>query len=460
MELNIVSLALLGWIPACAALFLFFRPVRALTLAYLVGWLLLPVDALEIKGFWDVDKILATNFGVILGTVLFCPWRFRLFRFNVPEAILLIYASGTILTSLTNGLGIYDGVSSFTYRVFYTAVPFCFGRAFVRSREDLMEIARIIVAGASVCALLAIWEWRMSPHIHKTLYGYFQHSFHQHMRWGFFRPIICFKHALGLGTFFAWTSLLAIAMYRAGELRLRTAFRLPPSAATLYVILPVIGLLTGMSLGPWGLFVIGIGIFVYRTQGRWRRLVWGPIVLAIGWMGGRYSGVLDGAWADAAVRSISEKRADSLQTRVNSETLTIQHASQRPLFGWGGFGRSRARDHRGNEVVTDGMWIILVGMYGVVGLVSFYAWWIWPIVMSRRAPDALAEDPVVFPILIAIGMQAVNLLFNGFLSPILTLIAGGVVTAVYASRRMPAALRAATPAPIAPNPQPQPGITA
>jgi len=444
MEVSIVSLSLLGWIPVSASLFMFYRPVRALTLAYLIGWLLLPVDSLDLKGFWDVDKVLATNFGVLLGAMLFCPGRLRTLRFGWPEFILLAHAGGAFATSMSNQLGLYDGVSSFVYRLFYTAVPFCFGRSFVRSRAELMDVARMVVYASAIYALLAIWEWRMSPHIHKSLYGYLQHSFSQHMRWGFYRPIVCFQHALGLGTFFAWTSLLAVAMYRAGQLR--GLFSIPSLA---FVVLPIVALLACMSLGPWGLFAIGIGTYVYSARQRWRWTLWAPLCVAMCWMGGRFTGALDGVWAEAAVRRVAPDRADSLQTRLNSETLTLKHAAKRPTFGWGGFGRARAKDERGREVVTDGLWIILAGTYGSFGLITFYLWWCWPIGMTRRAGPGLADDPVIFPILIAIGMQAVNLLFNGFLSPILTLMAGASVTAMYAMRRQvraPAAAAAHYPA--------------
>jgi len=430
VTLNIVSLTLLAWIPVCAGLFMFFRPVRALMLAYLIGWLLLPVDALEIKGFWDVDKILATNFGVVLGTICFCPKRLAGLRFGVPEFILLAHALSAVVTSLSNQLGLYDGISSFVYRVLYTAVPFCFGRAFVRTREELDEAARLVVSAAAAYALLALWEWRMSPQIHKLLYGYFQHSFAQHMRWGFFRPIVCFSHALGLGTFFAWTSLLALVMYRAG--RFRPVLGISP---IVYAALPLLALLASMSIGPWWLFAFGLALYAFRARQRWRWTLWLPVILAVGWMGGRYTGVLDGTWTDAAVRKFSPQRADSLLTRINSETATLDHAAQRPVFGWGGFGRGRAVDDRGREIVTDGMWIILIGTFGIAGVATFYLWWCWPIVMTRKAWVWLGDDPVVFPILIAIGMQAVNLIFNGFLSPILTVVAGMAVTALYAMRR-------------------------
>ena len=42
-----------------------------------------------------------------------------------------------------------------------------------------------------------------------------------------------------------------------------------------------------------------------------------------------------------AARSISDDRADSLQFRFDHEKQMLQRASQRFLFGWGRWGRSR-----------------------------------------------------------------------------------------------------------------------
>jgi hypothetical protein len=81
-------------------------------------------------------------------------------------------------------------------------------------------------------------------------------------------------------------------------------------------------------------------------------------------------------------------------------------------------------------------------MYGLAGLGSFYAWWCWPIFMSRTAPRSLRDDPVILPLLVGFGLQAVNLLFNGFLSPVLTVLAGAVVTAMYEARRRRPVIRA------------------
>ena len=133
-----ILVVLLAWIPICASLFTFMRPVRALTIACLVGWLLLPVFTVPVEGFWDLDKIVATNAGIALGAALFCSRRLRGFKVTTADLALVLFLAGVCITSVVNGLGIRDGLSSASQKFFYFGIPFWLGRMFVRTRSDLL----------------------------------------------------------------------------------------------------------------------------------------------------------------------------------------------------------------------------------------------------------------------------------------------------------------------------------
>ena len=64
-----------------------------------------------------------------------------------------------------------------------------------------------------------------------------------------------------------------------------------------------------------------------------------------------------------AARDYEEDRANSLGLRFRMEDLLMAKANERPLFGWGGSGRSRVYDPiTGNDVtISDGAWIIFFG---------------------------------------------------------------------------------------------------
>lgn len=416
------EIAILVWIPVAAGLFAVTRPVRALVLAYLIGWLVLPMTEVDVRGFWDIDKVLATNVGVAIGAFLFSPGRLKPVRFVLGDWMLLAFVGGACITSISNDLGVYDGLSSATHKFFYYAGPYFFGRLMIRKRSELLDAARMIVTAACVCGVLAVWEWRMSPQIHRTLWGFFQHTFLQHMRWGFYRPILCFPHALGLGAFMAWTTILALSLYLTHQLK--PLLKLPPE---LFVALPALGLAASMSLGPWGLAMVGIGILLTWRRMNVRKALVLPVAFAFIWMAGRYTGVVEGSMFSSAASEISTERAGSLQYRIDVETKLIDRAKDRPVLGWGGWGRNRPPNA---PVATDGMWVIWVGTYGLWGLATFFLWWCWPVIAARKMPRTLDVDPVLQAILIAIGLQAVNFLFNNFLSPILTLMNGAAMTAL------------------------------
>ena len=150
-------------------------------------------------------------------------------------------------------------------------------------------------------------------------------------------------------------------------------------------------------------------------------------------MTGRYTEVTDGRWFSYTVAEIPKERADSLQYRINAESMLLQRAKQKPIFGWGGWGRNRVTDEHGRDLVaTDGLWIIFIGSYGIFGLVVFYLWWCWPILMGFRLGRKILHEPIVMALLVASGLQEMNFLFNGHISPILTVLCGGVVTILVA----------------------------
>ncbi len=433
IPLTTATLALLLWIPVCAGLFAMLRPARACVYAYVIGWLFLPMVRIPIEGFWDIDKVVATNAGVLLGTLLFCRRPLAGFRPHGADLLVIGFAVMTMVTSIVNNLGVYDGLSSSSHKLLCYAVPFVVGRCFLKTREDLREACRTILVFAGVYGVLALWEWRMSPNLHAGLYGFFQHSWNQHARGDSWRPILFLPHGLAVGSFFAWTALLGLWTWWRGQLHRLAG--LPP---TWVIIWPCIGLLTSLSLGPWALFLMGAGLLVVWHKTGSRKAVLVPAAFAVLWIVGRYSSVMDGQWLAAAAANVSQARAESLQYRIDAETVLVERAKERAVFGWGGWGRNRATDELGNSLTaTDGVWIIFAGAYGLVGVGLFYLWWCWPLCLSMRCSRAMEADASLMALLVGIGQEAVNMLFNGFLSPILTLFSGGVVTSLILLRRPP-----------------------
>jgi hypothetical protein len=198
---------------------------------------------------------------------------------------------------------------------------------------------------------------------------------------------------------------------------------------------PIAGLFSSLSFGPWGLFIGGCGLMLTWDRLHWKSIILVPVCFALVWMGMRYTSYSDGDWLYASVSSVSEQRADSLNYRIDAETLLIEKAKQRPYFGWGTWGRNRVKYEDGrDQVATDGLWVIVLGTGGLFGLASFFLWWCWPVFMFYFIRHKALADPALLAFIVAIGLQASSFLFNGFLSPILTLMCGSIVSLLHTAR--------------------------
>jgi hypothetical protein len=74
----------------------------------------------------------------------------------------------------------------------------------------------------------------------------------------------------------------------------------------------------------------------------------------------------------AAATMVSEARGGSFAYRVRNEDRLLAKANQKPLLGWGTWGRNRIYNEESgaDESITDGGWIIRFGMFGWLGYLT------------------------------------------------------------------------------------------
>jgi hypothetical protein len=78
-------------------------------------------------------------------------------------------------------------------------------------------------------------------------------------------------------------------------------------------------------------------------------------------------------------------------------------------------------------LVTDGMWIILYGIRGLVGFIAFFAYLLSPILLLRkrlRRVQARDEQAMLAGLGIILAVSAVDLLPNGLFNTIPLFLAG------------------------------------
>lgn len=440
----LVTISLLGWTPVVLLLFMALKPRQAVIVAFITAWLFLPVpvpELLYIRGLPELDKMTVTCLAVLLGAFIFDQGWLLSFRpkwFDIPMAIWCIVP---LFSSLTNtdptvfghsGIPdpLYDGLSEVLDQTVTWGLPYLIGRVYFTDLDALRELAIGVFVGGLVYIPLCAFELRFSPQLHHILYGVHGFpDFRQSIRGGGYRPTVFMAHGLMVALWMATATLVGVWMWYCGTLR---KFMGMP----MYMLIVPLLIITVLckSAGALLLLCIGLGMlyFVKRTHSVWPVIV--LIALAPMYMVIRAPQLWDGMNAvELADTVLGEKRAQSLETRLSNENILCERALEKPVFGWGGWGRSRVYDHWGKDVsITDGMWVIALGKHGLVGLASFTAALLLPIVLIlKRIPVRTWAHPKAAPaaaLAIVLLMYMFDNLMNAMINPVFMLVAGALAS--------------------------------
>ena len=83
----------------------------------------------------------------------------------------MIWCLCPIASSLSNELGLYDGLSMSLVQIVRWGLPYSIGRLYFGDQEGLRELTIGIVIGGLLCVLPCIYEFRMSPRLQVQVYG-------------------------------------------------------------------------------------------------------------------------------------------------------------------------------------------------------------------------------------------------------------------------------------------------
>jgi hypothetical protein len=422
--------ALIGYLPAVAVCFALLEAPVAVLVALLGGWLFLPhfdrygaaIPLLSHKAAFV--PVLVAAMSVVADSA-----RWRRLRPHWVDIPVVAYCLAQYAASLVNELGQYDALYALFDAVTIWFVPYLLGRAYFGSPKGLDRLSSALVAAGLVYAPLAIWEVRMSPQLHRSVYGYIQHSFGQHMRSGGFRPLLFMEHGLMVAMFFACATLIAYWRWRAGEAR--PVFRVPMSW-----VWPVLAATTVLCKSAGPILLLAGGLTVLEATRRWRSSL---LLVALVLMPAAYCTSRLAGWSTESLASLAEQyaptdRAQSLRYRLDNEDILIAKALQRPWLGWSRWGRSRVYDEDGRDIsVTDGLWIIVLGVSGLTGLALFLSVLALPgLLVVRRVPLRVWSHPRFAPaaaLAVCVGLWAVDNQFNGMMNPIFPMMCGAIASA-------------------------------
>lgn len=433
-----IFLALISWPFVVMGFFARYRVQLAVILSVISAYLLLPTDVgLDLPILPKFDKVFMAGALVILISWLSGAaqkadqsearpgWMPRNKLILSLITLLILSDFSTVMTNtdpiavagrFLPGLRPYDAFSSVLSSLIMLS-PFLLARKFLATSESHLLLLKALAIAAALYAFLALFEVRMSPQINLSVYGYFPHDWIQHRRGSWWRPIVFLSHGLMVGIFFSTACLAALAAFRADK------------SARIYLGLGgwvLFALLMASTLGAFAIAILllpAVLLLNARLQLLTAAAIAGVVLL---YPTLRNAGYIPTAQITQYAESISPERAGSLRLRLDNEDLFLERAAERPLFGWGGWGRARMYDARGRDTsVADGAWVITFVMGGWLRYIAVFGLLCAaPILLAlnRNIPAHLATSGLC----LVLGANLIDLIPNSGLNALIWLTAGAL----------------------------------
>jgi hypothetical protein len=438
MPNTLAYIVLLSWPIVMIVLFRRLPIERALIWSLLGGYLLLP----PVARFDPPLVPLLDKFSIPILTAFVLCWQLHgrgavgLPKSKIARILILLYIATPVATVLTNpepmlfavggipGLSVYDSLSAALSQVI-TLLPFFLAYKLLATERAQHEILFGLVGAGVAYSIPMLIEVRLSPQLNVWIYGFFQHGFDQMMRYGGFRPIVFLEHALWVAFFALMAVCSAAALFRTETQEKRSRYLILSIYLGVMLVLckSAAALIYGITLIP---------LILYAGTKLQIRIATILAVIVAAYPLLRSMDLIPvNAILDLA-RSIDTERAASLQFRIENEEMLLTHASDKPLFGWGEWGRNFVYDFETGEKSTtvDGRWIIIMGIYGYFGYLGEFGLLALPVLMlARQAFRLPANDlsPYIGPLSLIFAANLVDLLPNATLIPFTWLIGGAMI---------------------------------
>jgi hypothetical protein len=422
-------------------------PVEAAAIWTLLGgYLLLPsATAVHFELLPTLDKstiptIAAFVFCWMKGARSPAPARSPLVYFCT-----LLFIVSPFFTSLTNSYelqyggrslpGFYpvDGVKAALLNV-VTLLPFFLGMRFFSSDDSRAQLLKAIPIAGLFYSLPMLLEVRLSPQLHRIVYGFEPGGFIGEVRGEGYRPVVFLHQGLEVALFAAMAVIIAVVAVR---LKWRL-LRLPAGAVATYLSGV---LLLCKTLGATMYAVFAVPMVLLFKPKTWVRGACAIALIICAYPLLRTYDLIPVHQVTGAASRISAERSTSFAVRVENEDLLLAKANEKPVLGWGTWGRNRIynRTSGTDESITDGEWIIQFGSFGWLGYLSLFGLFASSLLRARtRVQGPVTEATfVVAAMSLLLAVNLLDLIPNANLVPLTYLMAGSVAGCIGAksSRR-------------------------
>ena len=425
----LTDLFMFAWIPIVFGLFMALPARRAVIVGILGGFLFLPWAKYRLHGLPEYTKMMALSWGVFGGAAMFdlkdTLYSLRPRWFDIP---MVCWCLAPLVTSLSNGLGVYDGLSNMLAHLTDWGVPYLLGRAYFDSFSKLRELAIGFLIAGLIYVPFCLWEIRMSPRLHVILFGFRASDFGSTFRFGGYRPLVFMLHGLMLGFWMSACSLTAYWLWSTGAVK-----RVGKLSIGWVYLITFATTVACKSLGALALLVYGM-VLIRMTRVRFLWVVAASLVfIPVSYIYVRTTDTWTLKRLVTWAGKVDKERAHSLNFRLGNERILVARALERPIFGWGTWGRNRVLNERGRDIsVPDGLWVLTLGRNGLFGLLSWLTVALLPVILfAYRYPPWFWHRKAVAPaaaLTVIVGIFAIDCLLNAMINPAFSLASGGLLS--------------------------------
>lgn len=451
---NVFAYAMLAiWPLAIWQMYVRLPPGRALIWSVLGAYLLLPPypAQFDFPLLPPFDKVTLPNISLLAIVLLMYASAFRILPQSKPAKwLVIVFIVSPILTVATNteplifieasirGLILRDALA-IPITQFLSLIGFLLARNFLTREQDQRDLLLAFLIGGMAYSLPMLLEVRLSPQLNNWIYGYFQHLFSQSVRGGGFRPMVFLYHGIWVA-FFALTALVAgLALWRTESFPKRVKYLV--MVGYLGIVLVLCRTLASLVYGAFlGVVILFVG---RRTQIRLAALI---AIVALSYPLLKGVDLVPTQSLLTQAEKVSSERAASLRFRFDNEDILLDRANEKPVFGWGIWGRNHLHDPVSGVIrsVTDGRWVLVLGLFGWVGFLAEFGLISLPIfllgyeVRRMRSPPGSAGvreretppvslSPYLGPLTLLLAVNLFDMIPNATITPLTWLISGALL---------------------------------
>ena len=298
---------------------------------------------------------------------------------------MILWCSVPILSAFLHWKTFSEGLSGACYQAIAWGVPWLLGRIYFSTPESLLLFAKACVAAGLCYVPICLIEFFTGPQLYALLYGYQPYRWVGAARYIGFRPIGFLEDGNQLGIWMAASSLIATSL--AVRKLAPRVLRVPIGWAAAILICTT---LLCQSAGSIILLALLLPLTLLQRRSVPRVLValmvFGVVAFAALRMSSRVN-LRYLAQHNAILHHIADSLGDvgrhSLVWRLARDEGHMAVALKTPVLGSGEWNWWRNGDSR-----PWSLWLLIFGMYGIVGLGSFGAILFLPVLRASWSPPA------------------------------------------------------------------------